>query len=89
MPHQYEYIFEVHKLEKRIANALKKVYKCDGVSSRQHNEPAGNQDVWHYHLHVFPRYVDDNLYGSPKLSTKAEERVYYAKRLGEYLCDLK
>lgn len=33
---------EIHKLERKIAIALKEVYKCDGVSSRQHNEPCGN-----------------------------------------------
>jgi diadenosine tetraphosphate (Ap4A) HIT family hydrolase len=22
------------------------------------------QEVWHYHLHVFPRWVGDELYGS-------------------------
>lgn len=46
------------------ALAMKSAYDCDGVSTRQHNEPAGNQDVWHYHVHVFPRFADDGLYGS-------------------------
>jgi histidine triad (HIT) family protein len=49
---------------RRAALALKDAYGCDGVSTRQHNEPAGNQDVWHYHVHVFPRYVGDGLYGT-------------------------
>jgi histidine triad (HIT) family protein len=53
---------EVHGLAQKVALAFKAVYKCDGISTRQHNEPAGNQDVWHYHLHVFPRYQDDELY---------------------------
>lgn len=46
------------------ALAMKVAFACDGVSTRQHNEPAGNQDVWHYHVHVFPRYEGDDLYGS-------------------------
>ena len=46
------------------ALALKSAFQCDGVSTRQHNEPAGNQDVWHLHVHVFPRYHGDGLYGS-------------------------
>jgi histidine triad (HIT) family protein len=46
------------------AIALKAAFGCDGVSTRQHNEPAGNQDVWHYHLHVFPRWEGDDLYRS-------------------------
>lgn len=46
------------------AIAMKKAFNCDGVSTRQHNEPSGYQDVWHYHQHVFPRYEDDDLYAS-------------------------
>jgi histidine triad (HIT) family protein len=47
---------------RHVALALKAVYGCDGVSTRQHNEPAGNQDVWHFHQHVFPRWTGDDLY---------------------------
>jgi histidine triad (HIT) family protein len=47
---------------KQSAAALKSAFGCDGVSTRQHNEPAGNQDVWHHHTHVFPRYLGDRLY---------------------------
>lgn len=46
----------------RVAVAMKTAYGCDGVSTRQHNEPAGNQDVWHFHQHVFPRWSGDRLY---------------------------
>ena len=54
---------EVYKVVKQIAIAIRNSYKdCTGTSTRQHNEPAGNQDVWHFHTHVFPRYKDDNLY---------------------------
>jgi histidine triad (HIT) family protein len=47
---------------RQSATALKSAFGCDGVSTRQHNEPAGNQDVWHHHTHVFPRYFGDRLY---------------------------
>lgn len=47
---------------RRVAIAMKAVYRCDGVSTRQHNEPAGGQDVWHFHQHVFPRWSGDRLY---------------------------
>ncbi len=46
----------------QIALALKSAYDCDGISTRQHNEPAGDQDVWHFHQHVFPRWFGDRLY---------------------------
>jgi histidine triad (HIT) family protein len=43
------------------AIAMKTALGCSGVSTRQHNEPDGDQDVWHYHVHVFPRYEEDGL----------------------------
>ena len=75
---------EIHRAEKTMALAFKEVYKCEGVSSRQHNEPAGNQDVWHYHLHVFPRYIDDNLYQLDRKQTTEAERTPYVKKLKSY-----
>jgi len=77
---------KIHAFEKRISLALKKLYKCDGISSRQHNEPAGNQDTWHYHLHIFPRYTNDNLYLSHDQKYKAseKERIPFAIKLKKY-----
>lgn len=54
----------IQRAARAIALAMKAAYNCDGVSTRQHNEPAGNQDVWHYHLHVTPRYTGDDLYAT-------------------------
>ncbi len=77
----------IHNAARRIALALKSTYDCDGVSTRQHNEPGGSQDVWHYHVHVFPRYRGDNLYASHASGrrTSAEERRPYAEKLRAYL----
>jgi histidine triad (HIT) family protein len=72
---------------KKIAITLKEAYQCDGISTRQHNEPAGNQDVWHYHLHIFPRYPGDNLYlnhGDTYWPT-AEEKSPYVNKLKRLL----
>jgi histidine triad (HIT) family protein len=76
----------VHDATRQVALALKQTYGCDGISTRQHNEPAGYQEVWHYHLHVFPRYVDDGLYTLDHLHryTSPAERIPYAERLREY-----
>ena len=49
-----------------IAVAIKKAWRPDGVTTRQHNEPAGSQHVWHYHQHVLPRWDNDGLYFTPK-----------------------
>jgi len=73
---------DIFAMSRRIALALKRGYGCDGVSTRQHNEPAGYQDVWHYHLHVFPRYRNDRLYpadGNKRLSSVKEREPFVAK----------
>lgn len=66
---------------RRLAQAMRSVFRCDGISTRQHNGPAGNQDVWHYHLHVFPRYDNDGLHTGQKVPYSTEERIELAARL--------
>ncbi len=70
---------------KRLALAMKEVLHCDGVSTRQHNEPAGNQDVWHFHQHVFPRFAGDDLYRSQKVRYGNDERARFASLLRQTL----
>ena len=86
-----EYLHSVNDMSQTIAIALKKTYKCDGVSTRQHNEPEGNQDVWHFHLHVVPRYKNDMLYENhPNTKwTTEEERRPYVEKLKKYFDSLK
>ena len=74
----------VHDLAQGIALAMKSAWECDGVSTRQHNEPAGNQDTWHYHLHVTPRFHGDELYktfATGKALMHPGDRARYAKDL--------
>lgn len=78
----------VHAIAQAIALAMKAAWRCDGVSTRQHNEPAGNQDVWHYHLHVTPRFHGDNLYATyaaGKSVMPAEKRAKYARDLRDHM----
>jgi len=76
----------VHDLVREVAIAIRSTYDCTGVSTRQHNEPDGYQDAWHLHVHVFPRYADDNLYNTRHLEPPAtpDERAPYVHRLKTY-----
>ena len=76
----------VHDVVREIAIAIRSTYGCAGVSTRQHNEPAGYQDAWHYHVHVFPRYPGDNLYNTRHLEAPATaaQRAPYIERLEAY-----
>lgn len=48
-------------LVKKVAAAMKKELKCDGVNIVQNNEPAAGQTVFHFHIHVIPRYENDDV----------------------------
>lgn len=85
-----EFGTELLRAKRSISLAMKDVYRCDGVSSRQHNEPAGNQDVWHYHEHLTTRFTNDNLYStmnrskhmpSPEIRTEHANRIKEAIKL--------
>lgn len=77
---------KIFDMSKKVAIAFKEVYKCDGVSTIQHNEPAGNQDVFHFHLHVFPRYEGDNLYINHEKTywPSQEEKQPFVDKLKQY-----
>lgn len=66
---------------RHVALAIKLAWDPPGTSVRQHNEPAGNQHVWHYHQHVFPRYEDDMLYRQIRHPLDVEFRAQKAQEL--------
>ncbi|HZP74359.1 MAG TPA: HIT family protein [Gaiellaceae bacterium] len=74
---------EVYATVKRVAIALRECHSCAGTSTRQHNEPAGYQDVWHLHVHVFPRFEGDGLYARHNEArwVERDERAAHAERL--------
>lgn len=76
----------IFEASRQVAIAFKRIYHCDGTSTRQHNEPAGNQEIFHYHLHVFPRYTNDRLYTLTMMRYQAtpEQRRPYADKLRTY-----
>ena len=81
-----ELLTKLHLFAKKVSLILKKEYKCEGITIRQNNEQPGDQDVWHIHLHVFPRYRGDNINQLPGLRklNDPNERIFYADRLRKY-----
>ncbi len=70
---------KVFPIAKKIATALKRTYKCDGVNVLQNNGEAAGQTVFHLHVHVVPRYYEDGVNirwepgETPDLKAVAEE----------------
>lgn len=47
------------KLAKKVTLKMKDKLGCDGVNIVQNNEEAAGQTVFHFHMHVIPRYKED------------------------------
>ena len=45
---------------KKVAVAMKEGLSCDGVNVVQNNGEAAGQTVFHFHMHLIPRYEGDN-----------------------------
>ena len=47
------------KLAKKLAAHMTDVLKCDGFNIIQNNGEAAGQTVFHFHIHLIPRYLND------------------------------
>ncbi len=46
----------------RVARAVKKTYSPEGLTLYQANGAAAGQTVYHFHLHIVPRYEKDGMH---------------------------
>ncbi len=44
-----------------VARSMKKVLNCDGLNVLQNNGEAAGQTVNHFHMHLIPRYYNDDV----------------------------
>jgi histidine triad (HIT) family protein len=45
----------------KIARSVRDVSKCEGMNLVQSNGKVGQQDVFHFHLHIVPRFSGDSI----------------------------
>jgi len=67
---------------KRVAEALKATVQPDGLNMLQANGAAAFQSVFHYHLHLIPRWNNDGKGFDWKLVPGAREQIM---RIGDKL----
>ena len=48
------------KVAKKVAATMKEKLGCDGLNLVQNNGEAAGQTVFHFHMHLIPRYKDDD-----------------------------
>ena len=69
---------EVLVLAKKMVVKLKGILDCDGYNIVQNNEEAAGQTVFHFHMHLIPRYKGDNVglgWKMGKLSDADKEEI--------------
>ena len=60
-------------LAKKVAKKMKDVFGCDGVNIVQNNGVAAGQTVFHFHIHLIPRYEGDHAGVTWKPGTLTDE----------------
>lgn len=65
---------DVMKLAKKMAGIMTDKLKCDGFNLVQNNGETAGQTVFHFHMHLIPRYKNDGqVLGWKAGSPTAEE----------------
>lgn len=65
-------------LAKNIASKMKDVLGCDGLNLVQNNGEMAGQTVFHFHMHIIPRYKGDDVkvgWRPGKLSDEMREEL--------------
>lgn len=67
---------KVMPLAKQVASKLQKGLGADGINVVQNNGEAAGQTVFHFHLHLIPRYQNDtvNVTWTPGTLTEADKQ---------------
>ncbi len=79
-------LIEVFKLVKRVSTTVRSTYDCEGITIIQRNEPKAGQHVWHLHIHVVPRYPDDEFQeDNQTYFVDIDARAPFAEKLRNYL----
>ncbi|MFQ8688359.1 MAG: HIT family protein [Blautia sp.] len=60
-------------LAKKLATKLDQVLECDGLNVVQNNGKAAGQTVFHFHMHLVPRYEGDQVNVSWNPGTLTDE----------------
>ncbi len=60
-------------LAKKMITKLTPILGCEGYNIVQNNGPAAGQTVFHFHMHLIPRYSEDQVKIGWKMGKLTEE----------------
>lgn len=65
-------------LAKKMISKLTDILGCDGYNVLQNNGPVAGQTVFHFHMHLIPRYKEDDVrigWKAGKLTEEVREEI--------------
>ena len=72
---------KVLPLAKKMTNIMREKLGCDGFNIVQNNEDVAGQSVFHFHLHLIPRYKDDNQHILWKPTEPSQDELEEVKNI--------
>lgn len=72
---------DVMKLAKKMAALMTDKLQCDGFNLVQNNGEQAGQTVFHFHMHLIPRYKDDGQTISWKPGNVSSEELEEIKNI--------
>lgn len=78
---------KIYPALKKVTTAMQKAYNCDGFNIIQNVNEAAGQEVFHAHIHVVPRFREDDVRFSIKHKAYAsnEDMCKWAKKVADIL----
>jgi histidine triad (HIT) family protein len=92
----YENIFEISdeevanlfKIVKKLAYGISKSEKAEGISIVQNNGEAAHQLIFHFHVHIIPRYEGQDSH-RPRGTVEQNELDRVAAKIRKFLDESK
>lgn len=76
------YTGKVFSVAAKVAGAISEEFDCDGINILQNNNEAAGQTVFHFHMHIIPRYKNDKVDIGWKPGEITDEQIdTYAKAI--------
>ena len=72
---------DVMKLAKKMATVMTEKLGCQGFNLMQNNGETAGQTVFHFHMHLIPRYENDGQEINWKLGSPTQEELEEIKNL--------
>jgi histidine triad (HIT) family protein len=71
----------VIRTTQKVARAVRSAMNADGITLMQFNGPVAGQTVFHFHMHIVPRYADQPLRSHGRKMADAAVLEEHARRI--------